>query len=132
MAECLGPRFEPHSDRYVQLFFDNADTGYAEVRQFQTCSYHVLTQMHQIRSHIAADLDAIVKIQWHPAYHNTEELLRAVATSADPLQIRDAKHRDRIQAFVRLFPQWKQDRLPPPNQAQSQAYVLTDITLLIH
>ncbi|KAF8587289.1 ARM repeat-containing protein [Ramaria rubella] len=112
MAECLGPRFEPFSDKYIQLFFNNADTGYAE-----------------IRSHIAANLDAIVKIQWHPAYHSTADLLRAVTTNDDPLRIRDAKHREKIQEFVRLFPQWKQARLPPPNQAQSQ-YDKVGLTLL--
>jgi proteasome activator subunit 4 len=31
MVDCLGQRFEPYADEYVQLFFDNADTGYAEV-----------------------------------------------------------------------------------------------------
>ena len=34
MADCLGQRFEPYADRYTQLFFDNADTGYAEVCEF--------------------------------------------------------------------------------------------------
>lgn len=31
MAYCLDQRFEPYTDRYAELFFDNADTGYAEV-----------------------------------------------------------------------------------------------------
>ncbi|KAF8527908.1 ARM repeat-containing protein [Hysterangium stoloniferum] len=112
MVDCLGQRFEPYAEEYVQLFFDNADTGYAE-----------------IRAHIAADLDAVVKIQWHPGYTSTEDLLSAVMTQPDPLRLREVKHRERIQEFVRLFPEWKQARLPPPNQAQSQ-YDKVGLTLL--
>ncbi|GJJ09464.1 hypothetical protein Clacol_003687 [Clathrus columnatus] len=113
MAECLGARFEPYARRYVDLFFDNANTGYAE-----------------IRSHIASNLDAIMKIQWHPGYQSISDLLHAVETTQDPLLIREAKHRDRIQTYVKLFPEWKQLRLPPPNQAQSEVRDIVGLTLL--
>lgn len=39
MAECLGVRFEPYADRYLDLFFNNANTGYAEVRIFSRRIY---------------------------------------------------------------------------------------------
>lgn len=73
-----------------------------------------------MRSHIASNLDTIVKIQWHPGYRSTSDLLCAVKETHDPLFVREARHRDRLQSYIRLFPEWKQHRLPPPNQAQSE------------
>ncbi|KAH8100456.1 ARM repeat-containing protein [Cristinia sonorae] len=112
VADCSWSRFYPVSDHYMNLFFDNANTGYAE-----------------IRTHIAQNLAAIISCQWRPSYPTPEAFLRACVESNDPLGIRDAKYLNRVNEIARQLPIWKEQRLPPPRVSQSQ-YDKVGLTIL--
>ncbi|TCD70651.1 hypothetical protein EIP91_002372 [Steccherinum ochraceum] len=131
VADCSWSRFFPVSDHYMNLFFDNANTGYAE-----------------IRTHIAQNLAAIISCQWRPSYANPEAFLRACVTSNDPLGVRsvllfwpangppdtlrinsNAKYLNRVNDIARQLPVWKEQRLPPPRVSQSQ-YDKVGLTML--
>ncbi|TFY56124.1 hypothetical protein EVJ58_g7830 [Rhodofomes roseus] len=112
VIDSLGLRFLPACDKYMRLFLDNANTGYAE-----------------IRTQIAQNLHAIIATQWRPTYPSTDAFLRACEQQRDPLHIRDARYMDRIVSIVQLFPQWRLERLPPPRVAHSQ-YDKVGLTML--
>ncbi|KAI0961210.1 hypothetical protein AcV7_000369 [Taiwanofungus camphoratus] len=112
LIDCLGPRFLPMGDKYVHLFLDNANTGYAE-----------------IRSQLAQNLCLIIVAQWRPTYPSAAAFLRACQGSLDPLRIRDSRYMNRILQIVDQFPKWKEERLPPPRVSQSQ-YDKVGLTLL--
>ncbi|OCH96671.1 ARM repeat-containing protein [Obba rivulosa] len=113
VIDCLGPRFLPLADKYVHLFLDNANTGYAE-----------------IRSQIAQNICAIVSLQWRPAYPSADAFIKACHETADPLHIREAKYMDRVMQIAEQLPRWKEERLPPPRVSQSQ-YDKVGLTLLL-
>ncbi|KAG2149717.1 armadillo-type protein [Suillus cothurnatus] len=69
--DSVGVRFNGVSEKYASIFFNNADSNYAE-----------------IRTSIANALCLIAKYQWRPAYPSVDALLAACAESPDPLQIR--------------------------------------------
>ncbi|KAI0762664.1 ARM repeat-containing protein [Fomes fomentarius] len=112
MVECLDLRFLPLADQYINLFLDNANTGYAE-----------------IRSQIAQNIYAIITIQWRPIYPSALEFVAACAASSDPLRIREARYIGRISQIVGELPAWKEQRLPPPRVSQSQ-YDKVGLTVL--
>lgn len=112
LADMLAIRFEPLSDRYIQAFFDNAHTQYAE-----------------IRGHIAQNIDTILRLQWHPSYASTQAFLEACHTDSDPLKIRHARYDARMKQFVESLSRWKLERLPPPRVNQS-TYDKVGLTLL--
>ncbi|KAI0728586.1 ARM repeat-containing protein [Fomitopsis betulina] len=112
VIDSLGLRFLPACDKYMYLFLDNANTGYAE-----------------IRSQIAQNLHAIISAQWRPTYPSSDAFLSACERRPDPLYIRDAKYMDRVTAIVQQFPQWRLERLPPPRVAHSQ-YDKVGLTML--
>ncbi|EJF66455.1 ARM repeat-containing protein [Dichomitus squalens LYAD-421 SS1] len=112
LVDCLDLRFLSLADQYINLFLDNANTGYAE-----------------IRSQIAQNIYAIITIQWRPVYSSAIEFMSACATSADPLRIREARYINRIAEIVSQLPVWKEQRLPPPRVSQSQ-YDKVGLTVL--
>ncbi|TFK89763.1 ARM repeat-containing protein [Polyporus arcularius HHB13444] len=112
LVDCLDIRFLPLADHYINLFLDNADTGYAE-----------------IRSQIAQNVYAIITIQWRPIYPSASKFVEACANSADPLRIREARYINRISEIVSQLPVWKEERLPPPRVSQSQ-YDKVGLTVL--
>ncbi|TDL28791.1 hypothetical protein BD410DRAFT_863415 [Rickenella mellea] len=103
LVDTLGVRFAPLSDKYMNMFFDNVHTGYAE-----------------IRSHIAQDLTTIMDCQWQPSYPSVTAFVSACTTETDPLQIRRPKYIGRVNDFVKALPTWRKERLPPPRVNQSQ------------
>ncbi|KAH9922007.1 ARM repeat-containing protein [Epithele typhae] len=112
LVDCLDLRFLPLADQYVNLFLDNANTGYAE-----------------IRSQIAQNIYAIINIQWRPNYPSASDFIAACASQPDPLFVRDARYLDRVSQIVSQLPTWKEERLPPPRVSQSQ-YDKVGLTLL--
>ncbi|KAG8934508.1 hypothetical protein FRC01_002240 [Tulasnella sp. 417] len=112
LADGLGTRIESQVSRMIDLYFDNIQTPYAEVR-----------------AQIAVNLGVLMGIQWHPRYRTSGELVAACGTNNDPLQIRKAEHLPRIQSFISNFDQWRQERLPPPRVSQS-TYDRVGLTLL--
>ncbi|KAG8953343.1 hypothetical protein FRC04_002753 [Tulasnella sp. 424] len=112
LADGLGTRIESQVPRMIDLYFDNIQTPYAE-----------------IRAQIAVNLGVLMGIQWHPRYRTAGELVTACTTSNDALQIRKAEHLPRIQSFISNFDQWRQERLPPPRVSQS-TYDRVGLTLL--
>ncbi|KAI0757312.1 ARM repeat-containing protein [Daedaleopsis nitida] len=124
LVDCLDLRFLPLANQYINLFLDNADTGYAEAR----CALHT-RGFRTIRSQIAQNVYAIITIQWRPLYPSALEFVSACTTSHDPLHIREARHIARISQIVSQLPGWKEERLPPPRVSQSQ-YDKVGLTLL--
>ncbi|KAI0343973.1 ARM repeat-containing protein [Trametopsis cervina] len=112
VVDSCWPCFHPLSDRYMNMFLANANTGYAD-----------------IRSHIAHNLTAIVSEQWRPTYPSTEQFLTACRESSDPLGLRQARYEEQIREIVKELPVWKQERLPPPRVSQSQ-YDKVGLTVL--
>ncbi|KAH9937428.1 ARM repeat-containing protein [Fomitopsis serialis] len=110
--DSLGLRFLPVCNKYMHLFLDNANTGYAE-----------------IRTQIAQNLHAIIATLWRPTYPSTDAFLSACERDADPLRVREARYMDRIMAITQQFPQWRSERLPPPRVSQSQ-YDKVGLTML--
>ncbi|KAL4243149.1 BLM10 family protein [Abortiporus biennis] len=105
-------RFLPISDKYMNLFFDNASTGYAE-----------------IRAHIASNIAAIMSCQWRPWYPSCPKFLEACEHESDPLHIRRAPYLARVEDIARQLPVWKEQRYPPPRVSQSQ-YDKVGLTVL--
>ncbi|CCM01635.1 uncharacterized protein FIBRA_03696 [Fibroporia radiculosa] len=114
LIDCLDLRFHSLSDKYMNLFLENANTGYAEAR---------------IRAQIAQNLHAILISQWRPTYLNAGALLTACVSTSDPLQIRSAKYMTRVVKIIQKLPSWREERFPPPRVSQSQ-YDKVGLTLL--
>ncbi|KAL1951786.1 hypothetical protein VTO73DRAFT_935 [Trametes versicolor] len=112
LVDCLDLRFLPLADQYINLFLDNANTGYAE-----------------IRSQIAQNIYAIISIQWRPVYPSAHDFISACASSPDPFRIRQARYLERISQIVSQLPAWREERLPPPRVSQSQ-YDKVGLTIL--
>ncbi|CAL1696390.1 unnamed protein product [Somion occarium] len=112
IVDCSWAQFAPLADQYASTFFENANTGYAEVR-----------------THIATNLAAIVSSQWQPWYPSTDAFLQACDTSLDPLGIRRARYIDRLSEIASRLPVWKEQRYPPPRVSQSQ-YDKVGLTVL--
>ncbi|TFK41322.1 hypothetical protein BDQ12DRAFT_768249 [Crucibulum laeve] len=112
LVESIGIYFNPHSDQYVNLLLDNANTSYAEMRQ-----------------HICQGLYSVTKTRWQPWYPSTEAFLTACGESQDPLHIRDAWFLDRVNKILERLPKWREERLPPPRSTHSE-YDKVGLTLL--
>ncbi|KAL5534546.1 hypothetical protein ACEPAG_1009 [Sanghuangporus baumii] len=108
----MGIRFAGLSDRYINLLFDNAHTGYAE-----------------IRSGIAQALHLLMICEWNTCYASLDAFLTACENDDDPLRIRHAKYLGRIMRFAEKLPEWRLERLPPPRVSQSQ-FDKVSLTLL--
>ncbi|KAH9853059.1 ARM repeat-containing protein [Lenzites betulinus] len=112
LVDCLDLRFLPLADQYINLFLDNANTGYAE-----------------IRSQIAQNIYAIISIQWRPVYPVATDFIDACVRTADPFRIRQARYLERISQIVSQLPAWREERLAPPRVSQSQ-YDKVGLTIL--
>ncbi|KAK7058314.1 Proteasome activator BLM10 [Paramarasmius palmivorus] len=112
LVENLGLLFNPVSDKYVNLLFDNANTLYAE-----------------IRSHIGQLLYTIMRNQWRPLHPSTEAFVRACHADTDPLHLREVRYQARMSEFTVQLAKTKQERLPPPRVSQSE-YDKVGLTLL--
>ncbi|KAG1755009.1 uncharacterized protein EDB91DRAFT_1096702 [Suillus paluster] len=111
--DSVGVRFNSVSERYASIFFNNADSNYAE-----------------IRSSIANALCLIAKYRWRPAYPSVDALLAACTESSDPLQIRQGFFSDHVQSIIDNFPKWREERFPPPRVSQSR-YDKVGLTMLL-
>ncbi|KAH7883839.1 hypothetical protein F5I97DRAFT_1969128 [Phlebopus sp. FC_14] len=103
LMNTMGVRFTPIAEKYVSLFFDNADSNYAE-----------------IRNTMAGALYIIAKNQWRPSYRSTAELLNACSETCDPLHTRTGVLVGRFQDVMYKLAQWKEERLAPPRVSQSK------------
>ncbi|KAG7099513.1 hypothetical protein E1B28_001358 [Marasmius oreades] len=112
LVENLGMLFNPLSDRYVNLLFENANTSYAEMR-----------------THLATLLYTMMRNQWRPAHASVEDFLKACHDRGDPLRIRDAPYKDRMTHFATQLAKWRAERLPPPRVSLSE-YDKVGLTLL--
>ncbi|KAF4572630.1 hypothetical protein EYR36_007140 [Pleurotus pulmonarius] len=112
VVDCLGSRFNSLSDKYITLFMDNLDIGYAEIRAY------IAEQLHMMNRNL-----------WEPRYPSTQAFLQACQTSKDPLQIRQRTYAVAFNAIVDKMPQWRTERFPPPRVSQSQ-YDKVGLTLL--
>ncbi|KAF4605508.1 hypothetical protein EYR40_004292 [Pleurotus pulmonarius] len=112
IVDCLGSRFNSLSDKYITLFMDNLDIGYAEIRAY------IAEQLHMMNRNL-----------WEPCYPSTQAFLQACQTSKDPLQIRQPTYAVAFNAIVDKMPQWRTERFPPPRVSQSQ-YDKVGLTLL--
>jgi len=112
LAECLGARFLPQAEPFVELFFGNLDTPYEE-----------------IRVHIIGNLASIMSAQWRPAYSSAKVLLEDCGPDRDPFHVRDSTHMSRILNLVERFPKWKAERLPGARVSHS-TYDKVGLTVL--
>ncbi|KAN0100847.1 hypothetical protein V8E55_000831, partial [Tylopilus felleus] len=103
LIDAMGVRFNPISEKYVSLFFDNADSDYAE-----------------IRNTIASALYFIARNRWRPSYPSVATLMASCDETQDPLGTRESVFDDRFQQIVLQLAEWKDQRLPPPRVFQSQ------------
>ncbi|KIK95621.1 hypothetical protein PAXRUDRAFT_826811 [Paxillus rubicundulus Ve08.2h10] len=113
LMDTIGVRFNPMSERYVSLLFENAHSNYAEIRNM-----------------IANALYLVARNRWRPSYPSTAALLAACCDTKDPLGIRESVFDDRFQQVLQNLPKWKDQRLPPPRVAQSQ-YDKVGLTMLL-
>ncbi|KAG2113318.1 hypothetical protein BD769DRAFT_1754600 [Suillus cothurnatus] len=104
--DSVGVRFNGVSEKYSSIFFDNADSNYAEIRT------------------------SIAKYQWRPAYPSAHALLVACAGSPDPLQIRQGFFSYHVQSIIDNLPKWKDEQFPPPRVSQSRYYKV-GLTMLL-
>lgn len=90
LVDALGIRFNSSSNKYANLLFDNANTGYAEVWIIHTYLTTELTDLSlfQIRNHISRHLYILISSQWQPFYPSTNAFLDACQVAHDPLRIR--------------------------------------------
>ncbi|KAF9270517.1 hypothetical protein L218DRAFT_889040 [Marasmius fiardii PR-910] len=113
LVENLGTLFNPLSDRYVNILFDNANTSYAEMR-----------------SHLATLLYTMMRNQWRPVHASAQDFVRACQDErGDPLRIREAPYKDRMARFATQLMTWRGERLPPPRVSLSE-YDKVGLTLL--
>ncbi|KAL1690120.1 hypothetical protein GGG16DRAFT_125867 [Schizophyllum commune] len=112
LVASLGVRSNPWADKYVELFFQNSGTAYAE-----------------IRNHLTQTLYSFMKNQWQPYHPSIHALLESCRIQQDPLQTRNAGFMPYIQAILDKLPQWRQERLPPPRTSLSE-YDRVSLTLL--
>ncbi|KAL1709113.1 hypothetical protein EV121DRAFT_267575 [Schizophyllum commune] len=112
LVASLGVRSNPWADKYVELFFQNSGTAYAE-----------------IRNHLTQTLYSFMKNQWQPYHPSIHALLESCRIQQDPLQTRNAGFMPHIQAILDKLPQWRQERLPPPRTSLSE-YDRVSLTLL--
>ncbi|EGO02735.1 hypothetical protein SERLA73DRAFT_102663 [Serpula lacrymans var. lacrymans S7.3] len=113
LIETMGVRFNSVSDRYASLFFDNANTSYAEIRTV-----------------LANALRAVMIHQWRPSYPSVDALLHACKTMKDPLHIRDNLYGKHVNETVQKLSKYKGERLPPPRVNQSE-YDTISLTMLL-
>ena len=90
LVDCLDLRFLPLADQYINLFLDNANTGYAEVSRVPLIpsSASIPNFAPQIRSQIASNIYAIITIQWRPVYPSVSQFVSACNAESDPFHIR--------------------------------------------
>jgi len=112
LVDAIGIYFEPKAGLYVKLFFENANSGYAEIRQ-----------------HVCHGLYVLLCHQWQPWRPSTESFLAACKTERDPLQIRTAPYMQFVSEILAKLPQRREERLPPPRVNQSE-YDKVGLTLL--
>ncbi|KAF8807254.1 hypothetical protein BYT27DRAFT_7189352 [Phlegmacium glaucopus] len=103
LVDALGIYFNPKSEPYVKLLFENANTGYAEMRQ-----------------HICQGLYVITNNRWQPWYPSTQAFLLACNEEQDPLHIREAVYMKYVSQILEKLPKWREERLPPPRVNQSE------------
>lgn len=103
LPNCIGMRFGGLCQQYANTLFENANTGYAEIRGFLAQAIYVLTMC-----------------EWFPSFPSLNVFLATCKREIDPLGIRNARHIKHVQGFLNRFPTWRMERLPPPRVAQSQ------------
>ncbi|THH09871.1 hypothetical protein EW145_g1718 [Phellinidium pouzarii] len=103
LANEMGIRFGAAADRYINMFFDNAHTGYAEIRNLSAQCLYVL-----------------MSCEWNPSYPSVDAFLAACNKDSDPLGIRRPRHIEHINQLVNELPTWRLERLPHPRVNQSQ------------
>ncbi|KAH0590354.1 hypothetical protein H2248_000511 [Termitomyces sp. 'cryptogamus'] len=103
LIESLGVFFNTKADKYIQIFFENANTDYADMR-----------------SHICQNLSVLMRNQWRPVYPSIEVFLHACTISDDPLHIRQARYLHHVLAIQDKLPFWRETRLPSPRVSQSE------------
>jgi proteasome activator subunit 4 len=118
LAETQGVRFNEQARPYVDLFFENLNTGYEEVIGPLT-KMPMLTSS-QIRQQLALILHAVEGNLRRPGYISTDALLVACTHEADPLRVSVSPYLDRVKAVVDDLSRWRNERLPPPLTGQSQ------------
>ncbi|KAF7784715.1 hypothetical protein Agabi119p4_880 [Agaricus bisporus var. burnettii] len=112
LATSAGVFFNSIADKYVKIIFDNANTGFAELRN---------AFCHTIRT--------ITQNQWRPWHPSVQAFLVACSSENDPLLIRKARYMGRIEDILHEMPKWREERLPPPRVSQSE-YDKIGLTLL--
>ncbi|EFI28574.1 hypothetical protein CC1G_13601 [Coprinopsis cinerea okayama7 len=98
--------------KYIDLFFNNISTDYAELRQ-----------------HLCNHLYLLMRNLWQPWHASTEAFVSACTESNDALQVRRAIYMDHISEIISNLPKWREERLPPPRVNQSQ-YDKVGLTVL--
>lgn len=136
LVDSLGIFFNPRSEKYVTILFDNANTGYAEVLSIPRCSF---------RSFMSCP-DAATCLSW-PVLDYTKPLaamvplhsrlfscmsgverssaysvgsFRSGDNGTDFTYSRDPWYMSRVSAILEKLPKWRVERLSPPRVSQSE------------
>ncbi len=138
LVDCLDLRFLPLADQYINLFLDNANTGYAEVCNLRTCiqqtAHNDSGNRYARKSHRTfTPSSASNGDQYTPLRRNSSPLAhpppihsvygtypRALHMVASSCHHRRARYLQRISQIVGQLPAWREERLPPPRVSQSQ------------
>ncbi|KIY51336.1 hypothetical protein FISHEDRAFT_37321 [Fistulina hepatica ATCC 64428] len=105
LVHAMHSRFNVHADKFANIFLDNTNTNYAE-----------------IRSLMAQTLYAITENQWRPCYSSLEHLQQACESQS--------RYQVHVEQIVAKLPQWREERLPPPRVSFSE-YDKVGLTLLL-
>ncbi|EIW86450.1 hypothetical protein CONPUDRAFT_78796 [Coniophora puteana RWD-64-598 SS2] len=113
LIDALGIRFAPHAEKYTKLLFENAHTGYAE-----------------LRISIGNMLLSISRNTWSPTYPSVGSLLEACRNTEDPLRTANEDFSRHIVQIQQDLARLKNERLPPPRSSQSD-YDNVSMTVLL-
>ncbi|KAF8328806.1 uncharacterized protein EI90DRAFT_3063646 [Cantharellus anzutake] len=112
LADGLSVRFLPYSHKYLDAFFENLGTPYAEVR-----------------TQIVATILIIGNLTWCPSHPSATVLARRCASDEDPLLVRETRYMSRLLKLSDQFEKWRNERLPGAWVSQSM-YDKVGLTLL--
>jgi proteasome activator subunit 4 len=88
LATSAGVFFNPAADKYVKIMFDNANTGFAEVRIFFWILDGSLNLLSKLRNAFCHTIRTITQNQWRPWHPSVQAFLLACSSENDPLLIR--------------------------------------------
>ncbi|PAV21860.1 ARM repeat-containing [Pyrrhoderma noxium] len=103
LPSSIGIRYGKLCKQHMSALFDNADTGYAEIRGSLAEAIHIL-----------------MICDWYPSFPSLDAFLTSCKEEKDPLGIRKPRYIEHVNSLLSKFSIWRTERLPPPRVTHSQ------------